>query len=190
MKKYEIMSSTNNMFPVGMEVPIDLDGLVIGDKVQFLTDMCTVTQDKNIIMINRDRDPEIPGDFGAVYTLRVIEDKIVNPYPRKVSADRIDDLRINKEIDLFMETKEIMISPTDRITRAHGVTIEALFEFLKREWALVNTVSNVKFPLEMEENNNLVLWDGWHFAKGSAMFLIEGSWNCKVMQENGLVKIL
>lgn len=190
MTKYEIVSSTNPMFAVGMEIPLDIDNIQIGDEVQFLTDLCVCTQDKGAIMLNRANNPEDDTDFGAVYTLMAIPEVDTNPYPRKVTKETINDLRINKEIDFFFETKEIMISPTERLTQAHGITIEALYEFCKREWKMVNTMTDEPFPLELEENNNLILWNEWKFSKGSMLFLKEGSWNRKVTFEDGRVQIL
>ncbi len=190
MKTYKIMSSTNPMFPEGMELPLPIEDIKIGDEVQFLTDLCVCTQDKGAIMLNRAKDRSNDKDFGAVYTLMEVEKEEVSPYPRKVTVDRLEDLRINKEVDLFFETKEIMISPTDRVTRAHGITYEALYEFLKQEWTMAGKVSGDEFPLELEEHNNLILWNEWKFAKGTVFFLKEGSFNRKIKLDNGNVRIL
>lgn len=194
MKKYKLVSSTNSMFPEGMEVPLEIDNVKIGDEVQFMMDKCVCTQDKGAIMLNRIKDPDNDSDFGAVYTLMEVPEENKEPeYPVKVTVKNINDLRINEEVDIFFETKEIMISPTDRITRAHGVTVEAIYEFLKLEWKNINRLKGYednKFPLEMEENVNLVLWDEWNFSTKSDEFLKEGSWNRKIVLPDGRIQIL
>ena len=190
MKNYAIMSSTNPIFPVGMEIPLPIDDIKIGDEVQFLTDLCICTQDIGAIMLNRAGDGDT--DLGAVYTLMEVPNKApINPYPRRVTIDTVfEDLQINKEIDIFFETKEIMISPTDHITRGHGITVEALFKFLEKEWVMAGSLLKVPFPLLLEENNNLVFWDYWQLSRGSEKFLIEGSWNRKVAQKDGRISII
>ncbi len=197
MKNYKLISSTHPMFKVGMEVPMEFEGIEIGDEIQFLTDLCTCTQDIGIIMLNRNGNGE--DDLGAVYSFEEVPEEIPEVvYPRRVTIDTVDeDIRVNGELDIFLGNKTIMLSPTDRMTRSHGITPDALYRAVKKEWGFIKKMpghENTAFPLELEESAvgkyNLVLWDYWDFTKGSSEFLVAGSYNRKIVQVNGKIKIL
>lgn len=187
MKQYKIISSTNKFLPEGITIPLDISNIKVGGAIQFLSEDCICTQDKGIITLVKSGDGD---SMGNVYSIQEIEEVDVNPYPRKVTPETIQDLRINKEIDIFFETKSIMISPTDRVTQAHGITVEALYKFLEKEWSIISELTNTPFPLEIEENNNLVLFDEWNFSAGSTSFLKEGSWTRKKVLPDGRIQII
>lgn len=143
MKSYKIVSSTNPIFVVGMELPLDLEDLNIGDEVFFLGEKTICTQDKGAIMLNR---PKNDDDLGAVYTLMEV--------PASAAPITKDKLEINKNIEIFFETKEIEVNIK--------CTYSELYSFLQQEWRLVAQAFGVSFPLEMRENNNLLLEDSWN----------------------------
>jgi hypothetical protein len=188
MTKYEFTSSTNPLIPVGTQLPIVFpEDLAVGQEVTLLLEKCICTQNTEVLQFRREGNGD--DDLGAVYSLVKVHEESVNVYPRKVTVGTLDDLRINHEIDIFFGTKTFMISPTERVTRAHGITVEAFYEFIKAEWDKVQVLTPEPFPLEYTEGN-LILWGEWGFSDGTPMFLKDGSWTRKIQLENGLVKTL
>lgn len=85
----------------------------------------------------------------------------------KIEEPDLQKLKINDTIDIYLDDRIIEVRTS--------CSYKELFEFLNSEWLLINSIPNTyyEFPLELRENNNLLLKDSWEL-KGFEL-IIEGS---------------
>ena len=93
------------------------------------------------------------------------------------------DLRINKEIDIFFATREIRLNlGTGNLTEEFGVTYDAVYRFLLKEWETVQVAfpEQGSFPMEQAEGtNNYCFLRNWNWFADYTLALKGGCWSRK-----------
>lgn len=155
----------------GVVVPIDALP-VVGSSYMFLGKQFNVVQSGGGVLVLVDEANSI--------VLQVIQDREDKP------KDTIRDpkyLRFNKEIDLFFETKEIRLNVgVGNLTEEHGLTYDALFKCLMKEWYTISSAfpEHKAAPMEHEpETNNYCLLNGWNWHSNYTLLLKDGCWSRK-----------
>jgi len=106
---------------------------------------------------------------------------IPEPAPTVINQSKF--LRINQEVDLFFDTKEIRLN-ADRgyLTKEHGLTYDALYRFLMKEWRTIASAfpEHSALPMEHEpDTNNYCLINGWNWFADYNLLLKDGCWSRK-----------
>ena len=173
MKKYKIVSSTDRQYE-NIELPLVIE-TEIGKECVVLGTSYTITQAGGGIIILSNKD--------CVLTLQEIIE-----IPKEPKVTLIDDpkyLRINKEVDLFFETKEIRLNVDNGyLTNEYGLTYDSLYKFLMKEWKTIAKLfpENKALPMEHEPNtNNYCLINGWNWFANYNLLLKDGCWSRKDM---------
>jgi len=165
MKKYKVVGSSQGQF-LGIEMNIVFDDITMGKSVEVFGKTFTITQTgKIIILSNKD----------WVLTLQEVPTPIIDPWTKVITNP--SDLRINHEVDVFLKTKLIKLSDTDRLKKDHGVTLLCLFQFLQNEWKYIGAASGIAFPFEYDPANKIfIMRDEWNFDSLNSISLFrEGS---------------
>jgi hypothetical protein len=170
MSLLKVISSTLTGY-AGVVVP--LDSLPeIATSFTFLGKEFNVVQSGGGVLVLVDEKDSI--------VFQVIPDIVYSP--KGIIKDP-KDLRFNKEIDLFFETKEIRLNVgVGNLTEEYGVTYDALYRCIMREW---NTISSAfpehkASPMEHEpETNNYCLLNGWNWHSNYTLLLKDGCWSRK-----------
>jgi len=159
--KYKVQSDTSNQF-TGIEIDYVIEDFTIGRELMFLGENYTLKQNGLILVLgNKDR----------VITIQELKQKEEPLWSKML---RKEDLRINHEVEIYFETKEIQLKNSERLGK-NGTSFQALFDLLQAEWKMAGVLSSHPFPLEMREHNNLLFKDEWALAAGSLEFLRKGS---------------
>lgn len=171
IKKYKIVQSTVEGFE-GIEMNMDFSKSKLFDEINFLGNEMKITQisEQIVGMSNEENTITVQAVKQPIKKTSIITDSSL--------------LRVNSEIDIFFETKEIRLTNTERLTEK-GVTYKAVFEFLQGEWGMVQALSAIAFPFEYREGDNFLLKDGWSFSQGTPKLLKGGSFTR--LDENGRV---
>jgi len=161
MTKYKIVDSTDKKF-VNMELAHHFEDAAIGSKHKILDHEFEITQNGKALILS-----------SPTWVLSLLE------IPQTVQFKIPNDLRINHEVDVFLDTKIITIRETDRLTKSAGLTIKRLYDFLRNEWKYIKMLSGVQFPLEYYETINagktyplLILNDSWNIQPLEAISLL------------------
>lgn len=160
MSKYKVMSSIGNgkEFMNGIEFDYIIDDMSIGAKANLFGETFTVTQNGQIIVL-------VNNDW-ALTIMEMLEEK------REVK----ETLEINKNIDIFFETKEIEVRK--------NCTYKDIFDVLSKEWNVAKAIMPEAFPLEYDDKLKLLnLRNGWSFSDGSLSHIREGSFS--MIDKNG-----
>ena len=168
MKKYKVIGSSDPAF-MNIEMNFVFDDISMGKTCEVFNNTFTITQTGKIIVLSSEKWVLTLLDI----TPEVLEDKwnktITNP----------KDLRINHEIDIFVEKKLIKINTTDRLTHTNRTTYECLYKFLKNEWKYIHSMTGVSFPFEYDHALKLfTMRDEWNFDSGNSFkHMTEGSYS-------------
>jgi len=150
-EKFKVVTSTKPEF-TGIEMHLVMDDPKPGDGCEVFNQQFVITQTGKLTVLSSEK---------WVMTLEKLDD------PKPEFEGRITnwkDLRINFEVDLFLDRKHIRLSETDRLNKDNGVTYKALAEFLIREWPRVRSVSGVPCPVSWDDANRIMyLYDNWNF---------------------------
>ena len=172
MERYKIVSSTETQY-VDIELPLEFDEVTQQDDFMVLGKWYVVTQLGGGIVILSNKD--------NVMTLQQQDP----PKPTEPEITVIDDpsqLQINREIDIFFETKEIRFNFQGNLTKEHGMTYDALYRFLQKEWVTIAKAypEYSIFPMEHAEGtNNYCFLDSWNWLEDYTLFLKDGCWSRK-----------
>lgn len=165
MKKYKVVGSSKTEF-MGIEMDIMFDDVSIGKQCEVFGTQFTITQPGKILVLSHK-------DW--VLTLQELppEEIVIPPHTIKDSAE----LRINYEVDVFLEPKHIRLTPTDRLTD-EGVTFECLYKFLLAEWKYIFNLTGVMFPFGYDIDTQVMLFkDSWNYDSiESFVYMREGSY--------------
>ena len=167
MTKYKIVGSSKDEF-LGIEMNIVFDDIEIGKVCEVFGTQFTITQTGAILILsNKD----------WVLTLQEVPQVVTDPWTKVIRKP--SDLRINHEVDVFLKTKLIKLSETDRLKSDYGVTFLALYKFLQNEWRYIQSASGVAFPFEYDAENKLfIMRDEWNFDSLDSISLTrEGSFS-------------
>jgi len=149
-RKYKVQGSSRQEL-MGIEINLVLEDDSIGTEIKVLGGTFSITQNGPIlVLVNPD----------WCLTLQDI-----TPEETKVPS-----LVINKNLEIFFETKEILI----------GIkcTYEELFNVLKSEWNLAGKLMKVSLPFEYNQELKLFTFkDEWNFSQGSLQLMTAGSYS-------------
>lgn len=152
MQKYKVVGSTKTEF-MGIEMNIVFDDITIGKVCDVFGETFTITQTGAVLILsNKD----------WVLSLQEIPQVKTDPWTKIIRTPQ--DLRINHEVDVFIKPKLIKLSETDRLKSDYGVTLLALYKFLKSEWKYIKASTGVAFPFDYDAENKLfIMRDEWNF---------------------------
>lgn len=139
-RKFKVISSIGEgkEFFTNMEFDYVIENDELGTEVNCLGGKFKITQNGKIfVLVNQD----------WVLTIQDISPAKVEENPKLI---------INENVEIYVDNREIHVS--------QKCTYQELFDFLDIEWRLLNSIPGVSvpFPLEMRENNNLLLKANWN----------------------------
>jgi hypothetical protein len=71
-----------------------------------------------------------------------------------------------------------------------GVTLQAVYSFLKEQWKLDNALNKFKFPLKMFTKTDGIFINGWVFADATSRNLVrDGGWTEGASQYAGIISL-
>lgn len=179
MNRYRVIQSTVKMFE-GVEVPLDDEKIVQGEDMFFMGMNLTVRQfgggiltladETNLVVLQGESPVSFTQDINKVDdTPQVLDDP--------------DKLIVNREIDIFFETKEIRLNfGQGNLTEEHGVTYDAIYRMLMKEWKIISSVypQYGAFPMEHAEGtNNYCFLRCWNWHDDYTLLLKDGCWSRK-----------
>lgn len=150
-----------------MDMNILFEDINIGKECEVFGSKFTITQTGRVLILS---NPD------WVLTLLELEPPVEEGLWGHMIVDP-SDLRVNHEIDIFLQDKkQVRITSTDRIEE-NGVTFKCIFKFLKLEWGFISQLVDTKFPFEYNEEFDLLVFnDEWDLI-GDIDLLREGSFS-------------
>jgi hypothetical protein len=171
MSLYKIISTTEKQFN-GVIMPID-DSVKQGDDINVLGMILNVTQCGGGIITLANK------------TTAIVFQRQEEQESKPECVKDPSKLKINREVDLFFETKEIRLNIRNNLTEDLGLTYDCLYRFLLKEWETISKAFPEYAPLPMEHEpntNNYCLINGWNWFKDYTLLLKEGCWSRKNIQ--------
>lgn len=102
-----------------------------------------------------------------------------------------DDLNQSTEVVIATGAKTVQLLPAGNLNDASpgatsGVTMQAVYSFLKEEWKADNALNKFKFPLKSFTKNEFQWINGWSPADAQTRTLLrDAGWSETVATENG-----
>ena len=136
---------------MGIEINLVLDNDNIGEEVNVLGGTFKITQNGPILVLTN-------SDW--CLTLQDITP----------NETKVESLVINKNLEIFFETKEILVGLK--------CTYKELFKVLKSEWKLAGKLMNISLPFDYDDELKLFTFNNeWNFAPGSLQLMTSGSYS-------------
>jgi len=152
-KTYRVDGDTKNTFN-GITLELVIEDEKIGAKVNVLGGSFVITQNGKILVLSSDE-----------WCLTLFD---ITPEKKEEKPK----LKINENLDLFLEVKEIKVSVK--------CTYLELYEKLKEEWSFIQTINGEKCPFRYnDEMKLLTLENRWNLTGESIQFLTDGSFDRK-----------
>ncbi len=112
-------------------------------------------------------------------------------------AKIIDPDQLNQGTEVVISTagKTIQLLSAGNLSNASpgstsGVTLQALYSFLKEEWKSDNALNKFKFPIQMFTKTDGQFINGWTFADATSRHLIrDGGWTEGANQYAGIISL-
>ena len=167
MKKYRVVGSSKPEF-MNIEMNIVFDDVTIGKPCEVFGHQFVITQNGKVIILSSE-----------TWVMSLLEIEIPKKAEWQYKLTNHKDLRINHEVDIFVEKKVIKLSETERLRGDNGVTFLCLFNFLRCEWKYIERLSGVAFPFDYDQEYDLfIMRDEWNFDSLSTIKLLrEGSFS-------------
>lgn len=109
----------------------------------------------------------------------------------------IDPDQLNQGVEVVIDTtgKTIQLLQAGNLSNASpgstsGVTLQALYSFLKEEWKNDNALNKFKFPIRMFTKTDGIFINDWVFEDATSRYLIrDGGWTEGASQYAGIISL-
>jgi len=163
--KYKVISSIgkDKEFMNGIEFEQEFSNEIIGSEVFVLGGKFNISQNgKILVLTNKD------------WVLTIMKEELTSQ-ETKETLEVLEVLEVNKDYEIFFETKTIQIKNTTLIQ--NGITYKDFFEAIEKEWKNIQRLTTFHFPLKFNYDfNQLIFLDGWSWGGNDFSLLRQGSW--------------